>query len=168
MIKEENLKEIPITVETAKIDVPKTGPEKKLRTKYKKILESTNDFVELQNLAMDFKADLKVFLQKNRRYSFMILFFVNVSFAQTYVYSVKLSKVLTTTVASNPSIYKQNIFDLKECKDNSDALAKGLKVGMFYCLPMKDNISLIAVVRPPTTETKGTIENQTIYLSKEK
>lgn len=28
MIKEENLKEIPITVETAKIDVPKTGTEK--------------------------------------------------------------------------------------------------------------------------------------------
>jgi len=82
---EENLKEIPITVETAKIDVPKTGPEKKLRTKYKKILESTNDFVELQNLAMDFKADLKVFLQKNRRYSFMILFFVNVSFGQNSI-----------------------------------------------------------------------------------
>lgn len=53
-------------------------------------------------------------------------------------------------------------------QDNSDALAKGLKVGMFYYLPMKDNISLIAVVRPPTIETKGTIENQTIYLSKEK
>jgi len=33
---------------------------------------------------------------------------------------------------------------------------------------MKDNISLIAVVRPPTIETTGTIENQTIYLSKEK
>jgi len=168
MIKEENLKEIPITIETSKIDVPKTGLEKKLRTKYNKLLKQMDTFDELQQLANDFKADLAVFLQKNRRYSFMILFFVNVSFGQTYVYSVKLSKVLTTTAASNPTLYKQNIFDLKECKDNSDALAKGLKVGMFYYLPMKDNISLIAVVRPPIIETKGTIENQTIYLSKEK
>ena len=98
----------------------------------------------------------------------VLLLFTSVCFGQTYVYSVKLSKTLTTTAASNPTLYKQNIFDLKECKDNTDALAKGLKVGMFYCLPMKDNFSLIAVVRPPTIETKGTIENQTIYLSKEK
>ena len=82
---EENLKEIPITVETAKIDVPKTGPEKKLRTKYNKLLKQMDTFEELQQLANDFKADLKVFLQKNRRYSFMILFFVNISFGQNSI-----------------------------------------------------------------------------------
>ena len=68
-----------------KKDVPKTGPEKKLRTKYKKLLESTNDFIELQQLAKDFKADLAVFLQKNRKYSFMILLFVNLNFAQNSI-----------------------------------------------------------------------------------
>lgn len=98
----------------------------------------------------------------------ILLLFTSVCFGQTYVYSVKLSKVLETTAKANPTLYKQNIFDLKECKDNTDALSKGLKVGQFYCLPMKDNISLIAVVRPATIETTGTIENQTIYLSKEK
>lgn len=99
---------------------------------------------------------------------FLMLLISGVAFSQTYTYSVKLSKTLSTTAAANPSIYKQNIFELKECKDNTDALAKGLKVGMFYCLPMKDNISLIAVVRTKQPETTGTIENQTIYLSKEK
>ena len=82
---EENLKEIPITVETAKIDVPKTVPEKKLKTKYNKLLKQMETFEELQQLANDFKADLKVFLQKNRKYSFMILFFVNVSFGQNSI-----------------------------------------------------------------------------------
>lgn len=97
-----------------------------------------------------------------------LLLFTTICFSQTYTYSVKLSKVLTTTAASNPTLYKQNIFELKEFKNNDEAILGGLKVGQFYCLPMQDNISLIAVVRPPTIETKGTIENQTIYLSKEK
>jgi len=96
----------------------------------------------------------------------IILFLLcSVCYGQTYVYSVKLSKVLTTTAASNPALYKQNIFDLKECQNNNDALAKGLKVGQFYCLPMKDGISLIAVVRSKEVETTGAIENKTIYLS---
>ena len=97
-----------------------------------------------------------------------LLLFCNISFSQTYVKSIKLSNTLATTVNANPSIYKQNIFELKECQNNNDALVKGLKVGMFYCLPMKDNISLIAVVRPKELETKGSIENQTIYMSQEK
>lgn len=98
----------------------------------------------------------------------ILLLFTTICFSQTYTYSVKLSKVLTTTAASNPTLYKQNIFELKECKNNNDALAKGLKVGMFYCLPMVDGISLIAVVRPKELDTKGSIENKTIYLSREK
>ena len=85
MQKEIDIKEIPITVETAKKDVPKTGPEKKLRTKYNKLLKQMETFEELQQLANDFKADLKVFLQKNRRYSFMILLFVNMSFGQNSI-----------------------------------------------------------------------------------
>lgn len=66
-------------------EVPKTRPEKKLKRKYKSLLESTNDFVELQNLARDFKADLSVFLQKNRRYSLMLLLAFNLSFAQSEI-----------------------------------------------------------------------------------
>lgn len=97
-----------------------------------------------------------------------MLLISGVAFSQTYVYSVKLSKVLATTAASNPTLYKQNIFDLKEAQNNADALAKGIKVNEFYKLPMKDGIVLIAVVIPAVLETKGTIENQTIYLSKEK
>lgn len=80
----------------------------------------------------------------------LILFcflFSLISYSQTYVYSVKLSKVLITTVASNPSIYKQNIYELKEFKNNSEALAGGLKIGMFYSLPLQDGVSLIAVVK---------------------
>ena len=63
-------------------DVPKTGPEKKLTTKYKKRLQSTETFEELQQLARSFKSDLAVFLQKNRRYSFMLLLFTTFSIAQ--------------------------------------------------------------------------------------
>ena len=51
-----------------KKDVPKTGAEKKLSTKYKKLLESTDSYLALQQLAKDFKADLAVLLPKNRRY----------------------------------------------------------------------------------------------------
>lgn len=93
----------------------------------------------------------------------VLMLFTSFCYSQTYVYSVKLSKVLTTTAASNPTLYKQNIFDLKECKNNDDALLQGLKVGMFYCLPLKDGISLIAVVRPKQPETTGSIENQNAY-----
>lgn len=93
----------------------------------------------------------------------IIILFTSICYSQTYVYSVKLSKVLTTTVASNPSIYKQNIFDLKEFKNNNDAILGGLKVGQFYCLPLKDGISLIAVVRPKEIETVGSIEYQNAY-----
>jgi hypothetical protein len=51
-----------------KKDVPKTRAEKKLSTKYKKLLESTDNYLALQQLAKDFKTDLAVLLPKNRRY----------------------------------------------------------------------------------------------------
>jgi hypothetical protein len=51
-----------------KKDVPKTRAEKKLSTKYKKLLESTDNYLALQQLAKDFKADLAVLLPQNRRY----------------------------------------------------------------------------------------------------
>lgn len=98
-----------------------------------------------------------------------LLLFTSLCFGQTYVYSVKLSKTLSATAAASPSLYKQNIFDLKEYKNNDDALANGLKIGQFYCLPLKDGISLIAVVRPAVPQNStGSIENVTIYMSKEK
>lgn len=51
-----------------KKDVPKTIAEKKLSTKYKKLLESTDNYLALQQLANDFKADLAVISPKIRRY----------------------------------------------------------------------------------------------------
>ena len=42
------IKEIPITVETAKIDVPKTGTEKKLSTKYNKLLKQMDNGLQLK------------------------------------------------------------------------------------------------------------------------
>jgi hypothetical protein len=51
-----------------KKDVPKTRAEKKLSTKYKKLLEATDGYLGLQQLAKDFKDDLAVMLPQNRRY----------------------------------------------------------------------------------------------------
>jgi len=143
----------------------KTTEEEILFLKWKPILRRvyvSNEIIE------EYKNDLLTLKLNPMKAIAILLLFTSFCYGQTYVYSVKLSKVLTTTAASNPTLYKQNIFDLKECKDNTDAIAKGLKVGQFYCLPMKDNIVLIAVVVAPVPPTTGTIENQTIYLSKEK
>lgn len=95
----------------------------------------------------------------------LFILFTTASFGQTYVKTIKLSNVLSTTAVSNPSIYKQNIFELKEFKNNTAAINGGLKLGMFYSLPLQDGISLIAVVKPRELLTMGKIENQTIYLS---
>lgn len=149
-----------------KVTPQKTNQEQILFLKWKPILRR---IYFTQEVIEEYKNDLLTLKLNPMKAIATLLLFTSFCYSQTYVYSVKLSKVLTTTAASNPSLYKQNIFDLKECKDNNDALAKGLKVGQFYCLPMKDNVVLIAVVVapvPPTTT--GTIENQTIYLSKEK
>lgn len=70
-----------------KKDVPKTNPETKLYWKYKKLLNNSETYEELQQLAIDFKKDLDLFLQKNRRYSFMLLLCFNLSFAQSGVVS---------------------------------------------------------------------------------
>lgn len=51
-----------------KKDVPKTRVEKKLSTKYKKLLESTDNYLALQQLTKDFKADLAGLMPKIRRY----------------------------------------------------------------------------------------------------
>ena len=51
-----------------KKDVPKTRAEKKLSTKYKRLLESTDNYLALQQLAKDFKADLAGLMPKIRRY----------------------------------------------------------------------------------------------------
>jgi len=53
---------------TEKKDVPKTRAEKKLSTKYKKLLESTDSYLGLQQLAKEFKADLAGLMPKIRRY----------------------------------------------------------------------------------------------------
>lgn len=142
-----DLKQVPITIETAHQFFNKRQMSFIIKL-YKNVYKE--GFINGAKLAVCF------------------LFLTTICYSQTYVYSVKLSKTLTTTVASNPTIYKQNIFDLKECKDNTDALSKGVKINEYYKLPMKDNVVLIAIVVAPLKETTGTIENQTIYLSKEK
>ena len=91
-----------------------------------------------------------------------------ISYSQTYVHSVKLSRVLATTAAASPSLYKQNIFELKEFANNTAALDGGLKVGMFYSLPINDDTSLIAIVKPRQVLTQGSVTNVTSYMSKEK
>jgi len=139
---------------------PKTNQEELLFLKWKPILRRLHISPEIIE---EYKNDLLSLKLSPMKAIAVLLLFTSFCYSQTYVYSVKLSKVLTTTAASNPTLYKQNIFDLKECQNNTDALAKGLKVGMFYCLPMKDGISLIAVVRPKQPETTGSIENQNAY-----
>jgi hypothetical protein len=91
-----------------------------------------------------------------------------ISYSQTYVHSVKLSRVLATTAAASPLLYKQNIFELKEFKNNTEALAGGLKIGMFYSLPLQDGVSLIAVVKKEPVLGSGSVTNVTSYMSKEK
>lgn len=143
----------------------KTIQEEILFLKWKPILrreQITNEVIE------EYKKDLLTLKLKPMKTLAFLLLFTTICFSQTYVKSIKLSSVLTTTMASNPGIYKQNIFELKECKDNTDALAKNVKVNQYYKLPMKDNVVLIAVVVAPLPETVGTIENQTSYMSKEK
>jgi hypothetical protein len=99
---------------------------------------------------------------------FICILFSIISYSQTYVYSIKLSRTLATTAAASPSLYKQNIFELKEFANNTAALDGGLKIGMFYSLPITDDTSLIAVVKPRQVLTKGSIANVTSYMSKEK
>jgi hypothetical protein len=148
------------------IETPeKTNQEQILFLKWKPILRRV---AITQEVIEEYKNDLLTLKLNPMKAIATLLLFTSFCYSQTYVYSVKLSKVLTTTAASNPTLYKQNIFELKECQNNNDALAKGLKVNEFYRLPMKDNIVLIAVVVAPVPPTTGTIENQTIYLSKEK
>lgn len=147
----ESLKEVPITIETAHQFFNK----RQMRFIVKMFKE---------NYRQGFLNGMKMKVIT----ALLLLLFTSVCFSQTYVYSVKLSKTLATTAASNPTLYKQNIFELKEYKNNNDALAKGLKAGMFYCLPMVDGISLIAVVRPKELVTTGSIENTVTYLSREK
>lgn len=144
-----DIKEVPITIETAHQFFNKRQMRFIVKMKKEEYKQGFLNGMKMKSITI-------------------LLLFTSVCFAQTYTYSVKLSKTLTTTAIANPTLYKQNIFELKECKNNNDALAKGLRVGMFYCLPMKDNVSLIAVVRPKELATKGSIENTVTYLSREK
>ena len=148
------------------IETPEKNPrEEILFLKWKPILRRIDI---TQEVIEEYKNDLLTLKLNPMKAIATLLLFTSFCYGQTYVYSVKLSKVLTTTAASSPTLYKQNIFDLKECKDNTDAIAKNVKVNELYRLPMKDNVVLIAVVVAPVSPTTGTIENQTIYLSKEK
>jgi len=148
-----------------KVTPKKTNQEQILFLKWKPILRR---IVITQEVIEEYKNDLLTLKLNPMKAIAILLLFTSFCYGQTYVYSVKLSKTLKTTADANPALYKQNIFDLKECKDNTDALAKGVKVNEFYKLPMKDNVVLIAVVVASVPPTTGTIENQTIYLSKEK
>jgi len=65
--------------------VPKTLDEKKLNKKYMELLDESKTFDDFQKLAIDFKNDLSVFLQKNRRYSYVLLLFLNLSFSQSSI-----------------------------------------------------------------------------------
>jgi len=148
------------------VEVPEKNPrEEILFLKWKPILRR---IAITQEVIEEYKNDLLTLKLNPMKAIATLLLFTSFCYGQTYVYSVKLSKTLKTTADANPTLYKQNIFELKECKDNTDAISKNVKVNELYRLPMKDNVVLIAVVVAPVPPTTGTIENQTIYLSKEK
>jgi hypothetical protein len=90
----------------------------------------------------------------------ILILFTTVCFGQKYTYYIKLNKLLTTTKVDT-ALYKKYV--IKSYKNNDDALKSGAKIGDVYYLPLRDNISLMAIVVPKETETKGSIENVNSY-----
>jgi hypothetical protein len=98
----------------------------------------------------------------------LILLFTTIAFSQTqYKTIVVIRRVLPTTTVDLIA-NKKYAPDLKQFNNNDEALNAGLKVDEWYRLPTTNGKILITIVVPrEITVGYGSIENTTIYMSKE-
>jgi hypothetical protein len=98
----------------------------------------------------------------------LILLFTTIAFSQTqYKTIVVIRRVLPTTTVDLIA-NKKYATDLKQFNNNDEALNAGLKIDEWYRLPTTNGKILITIVVPREVAVgNGSIENTTIYMSKE-
>jgi hypothetical protein len=98
----------------------------------------------------------------------LILLFTTIAFSQTQYKTIVVIKRVLPTTTIDLIANKKYAPDLKEFNNNDEALNAGLKVDEWYRLPTTNGKILITIVVPrEATVGNGSIENTTIYMSKE-
>jgi hypothetical protein len=98
----------------------------------------------------------------------ILILFTTLSFAQTQYKTIVVIKRVLPTTTVDLIANKKYAPDLKQFNNNDEALNAGLKVDEWYRLPTTNGKILITIVVPrEITVGYGSIENTTIYMSKE-
>jgi hypothetical protein len=98
----------------------------------------------------------------------ILILFTSISFAQTQYKTIVVIKRVLPTTTVDLIANKKYAPDLKQFNNNDEALNAGLKVDEWYRLPTTNGKILITIVVPrEVTVGYGSIENTTIYMSKE-
>jgi hypothetical protein len=98
----------------------------------------------------------------------ILILFTTIAFSQTQYKTIVIIKRVLPTTTVDLLANKKYAADLKQFNNNDEALNAGLKVDEWYRLPTINGKILISIVVPREVAVgNGSIENTTIYMSKE-